>query len=209
MTAIAHESGVPTRQSLLSRLKNWDDQQSWQDFFNTYWKLIYSVALHAGLTEAEAQEVVQETIITVARQMPGFKYNGRRGSFKAWLLHTTRWRIQDQFRKRSPEFDNDPHRAKDDSSTAEMERVPAPAPEVDSLWEDAWQQNLADAAMERVKLLVSPKDYQMFDLHVLREMPVQEVAHKLRTTQARVYYMKYKVARLIRREVKRLESQMR
>lgn len=45
---------IPTRQSLLERLKDWEDQKSWGDFFNTYWKLIYGVARQAGLTEAEA-----------------------------------------------------------------------------------------------------------------------------------------------------------
>ena len=46
---------IPTRQSLLERLKDWKDQTSWQDFFNTYWKLIYGVARQAGLTEPEAR----------------------------------------------------------------------------------------------------------------------------------------------------------
>ena len=64
---------LPTRRSLLTRLKRWDDQESWRDFFNTYWKLVYGVALKSGLSESEAQEVVQETVISVAKKMPGFK----------------------------------------------------------------------------------------------------------------------------------------
>src|SRR5436190_24115121 len=66
---------IPTRQSLLSRLKDWDDQESWQDFFNAYWRLIYQVALKARLNDTEAQEVVQETVISVAKEMPGFRYD--------------------------------------------------------------------------------------------------------------------------------------
>ena len=61
---------VPTRQSLLTRLKDWNDQESWQVFFETYWKLIYRAALKAGLSEEEAQDAVQETVISVARAMP-------------------------------------------------------------------------------------------------------------------------------------------
>ena len=37
------ETWLPTRQTLLSRLKNWDDQSSWREFFNLYWRLIYGV----------------------------------------------------------------------------------------------------------------------------------------------------------------------
>ena len=82
---------IPTRRSLITRLKNWDDQESWQRFFDTYWKLIYSVASKAGLSPADSQDIVQETVLAVARQMPGFHYDPSLGSFKAWLLQMTRW----------------------------------------------------------------------------------------------------------------------
>ena len=59
---------IPTRASLLSRLKNWDDQDSWKDFFDTYWKLIYAAALKSGLSDAEAQDVVQDTVVSVAKK---------------------------------------------------------------------------------------------------------------------------------------------
>src|SRR5580658_2883363 len=91
-----------TRTTLIKRLKNWQDQASWQAFFDTYWKLIFGVAIKSGLSETEAQDVVQETMIAVARNIPNFEYDRALGSFKTWLLNMTRWRITDQFRKRSP-----------------------------------------------------------------------------------------------------------
>ena len=91
---------IPTRASLLGRLKDWEDQQSWQDFFNIYWRLIYSVALKAGLSDGEAQDVVQETLVTVAKKIGQFKSDPALGSFKKWLLLITRRRIADQFEKR-------------------------------------------------------------------------------------------------------------
>ena len=66
---------IPTRRSLLSRLKDWDDQESWRDFFDTYGKLIYGLARKSGLSDAEAQDAVQETLMAVAKEMPGFKYD--------------------------------------------------------------------------------------------------------------------------------------
>jgi hypothetical protein len=47
-----------TRASLLHRLKDLGDDKSWREFFLIYWKLIYTVAIRAGLTDAEAQDVV-------------------------------------------------------------------------------------------------------------------------------------------------------
>src|SRR5258707_15062717 len=93
---------LATRRSLVDRLANWDDRKHWQEFFDAYWKLIYSAARKSGLTDAEAQEVVQETVITVAKKIGKLRYDPAAGSFKGWLLHITRWRIADQFRKRQP-----------------------------------------------------------------------------------------------------------
>ena len=59
---------LPTRRSLLSRLKDWDDQESWRQFFDAYWQLIYNTACRAGLSHAEAQEVVQEVEISVGTE---------------------------------------------------------------------------------------------------------------------------------------------
>src|SRR5436309_7478286 len=86
-----------TRLSLVERLANWDDRARWQEFFDTYWRLIYAVARRAGLQDSEAQDVVQETILAVARNIT--KYERAAGRFKPWLLQMTRWRIADQFRK--------------------------------------------------------------------------------------------------------------
>src|SRR5262245_37016763 len=134
---------IPTRQSLLSRLKDYDDNESWRDFFHTYWKLIYSMAIRSGLSETEAQEVVQEMIIAVSKQMPDFKYDRAKGSVKSWLLQLTRWRIQDQLRRRQ----RDEHLIRDADlekiPNEEVESIPDPVT-ADSTWEDEWQKNLVE-----------------------------------------------------------------
>ena len=87
------DSLLPTRRSLLSRLRDWQDDAGWREFFDTYWRLIYNVARKSGLADAEAQDVVQNTFIYLARRMPAFRYDPARGSFKSWLRVVTRSRI--------------------------------------------------------------------------------------------------------------------
>src|SRR5579859_7688076 len=87
------DSILPTRQSLLSRLRDWQDQAGWREFFDTYWRLIYNVARQTGLNDAEAQDVVQNTFIYLTRRMRSFHYDRTRGSFKSWLRVVTRSRI--------------------------------------------------------------------------------------------------------------------
>src|SRR5262249_11758944 len=158
---------VPHRRSLLSRLKNWDDQESWRLFFDTYWRLIYQVATKAGLTDAEAQEVVQETVISVLKQMPGFEYRAHHGSFKSWLLNLTSWRISDQLRKRRASVPLQERASPTATGTAKSEEIADPASlDWQKTWDEDWEQNLMQAAIQRVKIRVNSKAYQMFDLLV-------------------------------------------
>lgn len=87
------QSSLATRASLLGRLKNLEDQGSWQEFFDAYWQPIYGSAVKAGLTDSEAQDVVQETVITASKHLPAFRYDPKVCSFKTWLLRLARWRI--------------------------------------------------------------------------------------------------------------------
>src|SRR5882672_70368 len=141
---------IATRATLLHRLKNWQDEASWQEFFDTYWRLIYGVARQAGMTDVEAQDVVQETMVSVAKHMPTFKYDPAIGSFKAWLLRMTRWRILDQLRKRGPIQAHRP--TSTDSRTGTVEKVADPASqELDKVWDAEWEHALFDAAIVKVK----------------------------------------------------------
>src|SRR5690348_15630472 len=141
------EELIPTRASLLVRLKDWRDQVSWQKFFDTYSELIYGVARQAGLNEAEAKDVVQETMITVAKNLPGFTYNAD-GSFKAWLLKMTRWKIVDQFRKRPKAGMSElveGHREDDATRTTDLYVDPS-SNALEATWEAEWQETLFKAA---------------------------------------------------------------
>jgi RNA polymerase sigma factor (sigma-70 family) len=199
---------IPTRQSLLERLKNWEDQKSWGDFFNTYWKLIYGVARQAGLTEAEAQDVVQETVITVAKKMGKFKTDPAFGSFKSWLLLITRRRINDQFRKRPPRVELARARSDATPRTPTLERLPdTAAPGLERIWQQEWERNLVDLALEKVKQLVSSKQFLLFYQQAFKQWSPRKVATQYGVSLAQVYMAKYRVSGVLKREIRKLEKQ--
>src|SRR3974390_3634829 len=99
------DSPSPTHQTLLWRLRDLGDQQGWRQFFDTYWRLIYAVARDAGLGDEDAQDVVQNTFVYLARRMPNFRYDRSRGSFKSWLRVVTRSRIY-AYRRREERNDS-------------------------------------------------------------------------------------------------------
>lgn len=207
MNQIEPSELIPTRNSLIAALHNWDDQYNWRRFFDTYWRLIYSVARRAGLTNAEAEEVVQETVITVAKSMRQDPFRTGGGSFKGWLLNTTRWRIQDQFRKRARAPLHRPDRAPDggESGPPVLDEMPT---DLEKAWEQEWNEQVLHAAIERVKAMVSPEQFQMFDLYVIKEQSAAEVASFLRVSKGQVYLAKLRVSRILRKEITELRRSL-
>jgi RNA polymerase sigma factor (sigma-70 family) len=208
---------IPTRQSLVARLKDLGDQESWREFFESYWRLIHAAARKAGLTETEAQEVVQEVMLAAAKKMPGFTYDPAKDSLKGWLLAVTRWKVGDQFRKRessakslggappsAPERRGTPS-GDQTARTATIERVSDPN-QFDAIWDSEWRENLLRTALDRVKLKVNPAHYEMYHLHVVQGMSVRETAKALEASAAAVHLAKHRVGRLVKAELKRLEK---
>jgi RNA polymerase sigma factor (sigma-70 family) len=204
---ITQDDWLPTRTSLLRRLKHWEDQESWRDFFDTYWKLIYGAAVKAGLNDAEAQDVVQDTVIAVAKKMEDFKYDPALDSFKGWLLYLTRKRIALHYRKRERDRGGPIRDGEAMALAPELERIPDPAGvDLEAIWNEEWEKNLTDAALARVKQQVNPKQFQMFNFYVLKQWPVQEVAKTLGVSVTQVYLAKHRISASVKKEVKRLQN---
>ncbi len=199
---------IPTRKSLLGRLKDWQDNESWRVFFDTYWRLIYGFAVQRGLSHEEAQEAVQETVVAVAKSIGRFEYNPQVCAFKTWLLGVTGSKIANQFAKRARHSARQvAHRADDSQDTRLLGRLPDEnGVQWDQAWDAEWAKNLMEAAIQRVKRRVSIEHYQMFDLFVLKEWPAREVAKILGVTIAHVYVAKHRISKLIRKEVELLET---
>ena len=167
------------------------------------------MAIKAGLSDAEARDVVQETVVSVARSLQAGQYDRTQGSFKAWLHAVTRNRIVDHFRRRQRSVPLAEPKTDSTTGTRPIARIPDPASlELDAVWEEEWQKNLVDAATQRVRAKVPPDQFQIFDLYALKGLPVGEVARLTRSSRTRVYVVKHRLSGMIRSEVRRLEQAM-
>ena len=210
MTETHNDPLLRTRRSLVERLGNPDDRVSWQTFFDSYGGLLYRIARAAGLTDAESQEAVQETVITVARNIGTLHYDPAHGSFKGWLLQTARWRIADQFRLRQRRERLEsaaPARDEDGPLTDLIDRQPDPQGfDLESVWESEWRENLLAAALTRVRNQVDPKQFQIFDCYVTKGWAATRVARELGVSLAQVYVAKHRVGTVLKKAVAILEG---
>ena len=208
MTAVEEAHFLPTRRSLLSRLKDWDNRDSWREFFNTYWRLIYDVARRAGLDDARAQDIVQETMMSVASAMPGFRYDAKIGSFKSWLRTVARRRIADSLRKRYVRHEADHVDAALTQIQEEIAGSTEACPLMDQVWDEEWRRHAMEVAMGRVKEKVRADHFQLFELTVLKGCAVGEVAKAMNMSLASAFVVRHRVGRMLKKEVARLEAQM-
>ena len=200
---------IPTRWSLIKRLRDWDDQESWREFFDTYWKLIYGTAVKSGLSDVEAQDAVQETVISVCRNIQGLQATPEAGSFKNWLLRMTRWRIIDQIRKRYPARPSS-CRADDSDETSTTDCIPDPAGvPLEKVWEEEWRGNLTSAALARVERQANARHYQIFYLYAIRGTAVSQVAAATGATPEEVYLVKHRLWPLFEKAMKAVEGNER
>jgi RNA polymerase sigma factor (sigma-70 family) len=200
MDAVA--DSLATRASLLGRLRDLSDDAGWRMFFETYWRLIYNVARKRGLADDAAQDVVQETVIAVARRMPEFRYDPAKGSFKAWLLLITRRKIMDHFRR----F----YRSLPAADSRARERIATPEADVaiEAAWEAEWREHIVEAALARVRTQVQPKHFQVFDYCVRQNRKAGEVARMLGLNPAQVYLAKHRTTAAVRRAVAQIEAEL-
>lgn len=208
----AEANPARTRESLLQGLQTGDEGR-WDEFYQLYGSVIRSFALKAGLTETEANEVMQETCIGLAKNVGEFHYDPAKCRFKTWLLNLAPWRVKNQFAKRqrwdervhgrpNPAADNPDH-------TATIESVADPnAQNLDALWDEEWRGSLLKTALEKVRVKFSATQFQIFDLNVLKEWPARDVAKSLGLNIASVYLAKHRVSAALKKEIARLELEI-
>lgn len=179
-----------TRLSLVGRLRDWEDQVSWRRFLDTYGKLLFLWSLKAGLSDVEAEEAVQETVVSVAKAMKEGQFDRKgKGSFKAWLYGVARHRIADQFRKRSRGFA--------DVAPLDERALPSDA-ELEAMWDAEWNEHRMKRAIELTRERVRPAQFQIFDLYVLRGWSVDKIRAELKVSRAQVYMAKLRVGSVLK-----------
>lgn len=211
----AESSTLRTQPTLLFRLRNWEDEGSWSEFYRLYYNFIFGLARRSGLSHADAEEVTQDVFKRVSETIHEFESDPTRGTFRGWLANLTRWRIMDKHRARRPDQRNEPRR--DDAPadrTRTIERIPDSSgnggPWGDSTAEESeWQQHVLDAALTRLARRVPAKHFQVFELYARQNWSVLRISRELGVNPATVYVVSHRLTKQLKAEVAQLQTQLR
>jgi len=139
--------------------------------------------------------------------MPQFAYDPEIGSFKSWLMRLTEWRITDQFRKKQYEKGGRRFAREEAMSQDELERhLQAPDFNFEETWNREWERHVLDAALQKAKNQVDARQFQMFYLHIIKNVPAEDVARRLNVKLQAVYFSKYKVSGILQKEIRILQE---
>jgi len=195
----------PTRPSLINGIKDAENRRAWEDFDHTYRRLIHNTAVRAGIPASEADDVVQDTLISVSRNIHKFNTDPAFGSFKNWLFTLTRSRIEDRRRRlgRLPTTFADLQGAVGEAPTATdrtalEHRIPdpaaGPAEHLDQAWEEEWGRSIQERALDALKRQVEQAlHFQVFYRLVVHQSPSRAVAKIHGINVARVYLIKHRL----------------
>jgi len=86
--------------SLLNRLRLQPDAESWRRLVDLYTPLIHAWLRRHSVPTADADDLTQEVMSVVVRELPHFKHNQQRGAFRNWLRTITVNRLRVLWRSR-------------------------------------------------------------------------------------------------------------
>ena len=182
------ESNI-THPSLLVRIRNADDDQSWCEFVEIYSPLIYGFARKRGLQDADAVDLTQEVLRIVARSIGRLEYDRRRGSFRGWLFTIVRNELSDWFsRQRS-----DVVGSGDSSDVRRFEELPAADENDSAFWDQEHQRRLFEWASLRIQTEVHESTWSAFWETTVKGRSGKDVASELGLSVAAVYLAKSRV----------------
>ena len=89
-----------TNYDILNKVKD-NDEIAWEQFYKFYAPLIRLHGRDCGLKEQYLEDLIQNVMITLSMQMPGFVYDPSRGRFRDYLRKIIRARANDTFAGRA------------------------------------------------------------------------------------------------------------
>ena len=196
---MAHVWPPTTCATLLARLRHDpSNEAAWNEFVEHYGRHIYRWCRQWGLQDADAEDVTQEILLKLARKLRDFVYNPE-SSFRGWLKTVAHHAWRDF-------VDNQKRRTVADDQLWELIQSAEAREDLLQKLEEAFDYELLEAAKLQVRLRVAPHTWEAFHLVAIEGLPVEEVAAKVSLQVAMVYVAKSKVQKMLREEIRKLES---
>jgi RNA polymerase sigma-70 factor (ECF subfamily) len=192
-----------TRPSLLLRLRHYHDAEAWQQFTALYGPLVFGFARKRGLQEADAVDLTQTVLHSIAKALPEFDYDPNKGLFRAWLFTVVRRQLR-KFREKQA---CQPQGSGDTQTYARLAEQPTPDAGEEGVWDQEYRQQLFTRAAELVRGEFADAHWRAFWQTAVEGCSATDVAQALGMSVGAVYTAKSRVLDRIRKAIHKLEEE--
>jgi RNA polymerase sigma-70 factor (ECF subfamily) len=190
-----------TSLTLLERLqKNPDNRQAWHLFIQRYQPRIHRWCRDWGLQDSDADDVAQEVLAKLFAALRKFRYDPSR-SFRAWLKTVTQHAWSDFVSARLRDLGQGASRFEQMLGSAEARS------DLEQELVDAFDRELLEIAMRRIKNRVKPATWDAFHLTAVEGLSGSDVARRLEIPVGHVFVAKHRVQKMLQEEVQSLKEQ--
>jgi RNA polymerase sigma-70 factor (ECF subfamily) len=189
---------LSTRASLLIQIRSLENTTAWEQFVEAYAPLVYRYARRQGLQDADAADITQDVLRSVASAAGDFVYDPARGRFRTWLFTVTRNKVLNHKAKRVAQP------AADTATWHAIDSVPDPAEADSAAWDLEYERQMFRWASERVKPQFREATWQAFWQTAVENRPAAEVAADLQLSVGAIYIAKSRVLAAMKAEMQRL-----
>lgn len=192
-----------TRITLLQRVRNQHDEQSWAELMQVYERYVYSVIRSLNISEHDADDILQQVFLKLWDKLPGMDPN-EIIRFRSLLSRITKHCTIDFIRRRSTAAEKLQQAAQDEA----MQYLKAiQLPEIDKIAKERWEVFLVNQALENVESQFSGQAVAVFRMS-LKGVDVKEIAEKLGLEVNSVYRLRARVKSHLVKEIQHLRDEL-
>jgi RNA polymerase sigma-70 factor (ECF subfamily) len=191
-----------TRASLLVQIRDGSDHAAWQQFTDLYGPIIYRYGRRRGLQDADAADLVQDVLRSIASAIGHLDYDPHQGTFRGWLFTVTRNKLINFLAARRIR----PRGSGDTTTNQLLEAAPAES-DGEEAWELEYQRRLASLAMNRIKQEFHDNTWRAFWLTAVQGLSAAEATKQIGMSPGAVYVAKSRVLARLKEEVEAMRHQ--
>jgi RNA polymerase sigma-70 factor (ECF subfamily) len=189
-----------TRPSLILRLRNRDDEAAWGEFVAIYRPVIVRLALAKGLQLPDAEDLAQQVLLSVARNIGNWEHDPQRARFRTWLQRVVRNAILNTFSRMPVD------RAPGGTWDINLLEQPVDDPATTELMELEWRREALRWAADMIRDEFQPASWAAFWLTAVHGLSAQEAARRTGKTAGAVYIAKSRIMRRLQEKVRETEG---
>lgn len=180
-------------------LSDWSNNEEWNSFYKNYHPYLKNIAISCKLPSQDVEDVVQEVLISMAKQFRDKRFASDKGAFHAWVTKFAKWRIIDIVRKNRTR--SNLIKTGDDIL---MESQPDERQSLERKFEIEHQKVVVKKALKNLKGGKRTKEYKIFFDYFINNMSKEELMCKYKTNANNIYLAKHRVLKRLKEEVNNL-----